>query len=531
MFSNCVNFSVFYAHNLSFDGSVIINFLSEKINICDKNTILKRGDFYCLGLTNGLKTITFRCSSKIVPLKLSDIGYIFNVGKKMFFDHSSPNDNNINSVVLKNSAIEYCGNDALMVVRFLSKVNESIKKYVSISDAYSISGLSLKIFEHFNHFKIPLKMDKKFDDLIRPSYYGGRCEVFGNLKKDELCYHFDFSGMYTNRLLETYPYGGFSINYDVKYITNNGFYFVSVYSDLKLPILPYRCNISGKLLFPNGNFDGLYWGEELLLFIKNNGVIKEIKYGIEFEKSGYIFKDFGIICNNLRKNSKYDYMLWKIIPNSLIGRMGLKYDNEKTIILDDCSYNPRNYSLISDRKINNKWIVRVRIDDDLEKNISNVMYPAIITSKARILWWESAREVEKNGGRILYCDTDSIFASFNKNISPLDKQHGSVYWDSKKKDTILQDACFATSKVYCVSYDNGCFIKIKGVSKKSINDIDINKFKEYFYNNQSYQFTVQNFKKNNLNIQISELYKIIDFSGYNKRIFNNDKTETSSLWL
>jgi hypothetical protein len=139
--------------------------------------------------------------------------------------------------------------------------------------------------------------------------------------------------------------------------------------------------------------------------------------------------------------------------------------------------------------------------------------------------------VSENGGRILYCDTDSIFAAFNKNNLPLDKHHGEVYWDSKKPDTILDDACFATSKVYCAVYDNASIVKIKGVSSKYIEDFDIEKFRLCFLKKQTRKFKTLNFEKIKLDIKIVELNKIIDFSFYDKRIFNSSKTKTTALVL
>jgi len=43
-----------------------------------------------------------------------------------------------------------------------------------------------------------------------------------------------------------------------------------------------------------------------------------------------------------------------MIPNSFIGRLGLRNDNEKTIIIDDKDYDPKFLDVISDKKINNK---------------------------------------------------------------------------------------------------------------------------------------------------------------------------------
>jgi hypothetical protein len=75
-----------------------------------------------------------------------------------------------------------------------------------------------------------------------------------------------------------------------------------------------------------------------------------------------------------------------MIPNSFIGRLGLRNDNEKTIIIDDKDYNPKFLDVISDKKINDQVLVRIRSDDNNDLVSNNVIYPSIIASKARILW-------------------------------------------------------------------------------------------------------------------------------------------------
>jgi hypothetical protein len=207
---------------------------------------LKRGDFYSLCLTDGQKKIILKCSAKILPLSLEEIGYTFNVGNKIVVDHSKADKDSINDMSFKTSIKAYCENDATMVTRFLTKVSLSLNGLERLNNVYSISGLSLNIFKkNYNTYNIFLRTDKVFDTLIRPSYYGGRCEVFGNLKNDEKCFHFDFSGMYTNRLMEEYPYGDYIINNSPKKINKIGFFYVSVYSNLDLPVLPYRDEKTG----------------------------------------------------------------------------------------------------------------------------------------------------------------------------------------------------------------------------------------------------------------------------------------------
>jgi hypothetical protein len=120
------------------------------------------------------------------------------------------------------------------------------------------------------------------------------------------------------------------------------------------------------------------------LFLKNGGIILEIYSAVVFNKEDYIFKDFSDFCIENRKKSQLNKILWKLIPNSFIGRLGLKGEYEKTIILDNDKYNPFDYDVISDKKINNQWLVTIRCNE-INKTSNNVIYPAIITSKARIV--------------------------------------------------------------------------------------------------------------------------------------------------
>lgn len=530
MFEKCSNNTIFFAHNLTFDGSIILNYIDFDVEIDKDRTLLRGGDIYCICLKKKNKKIFLKCSAKILPLELREIAIKLKIPGKIDFNHEIVNENLMHDVSFKNSAISYCEQDVKILISFMYKINSSVFEYFPNwwKNIYSISGLSLKIFStNFNDLNVPLTIEKKIDSVVRLSYYGGRCEVFGNPKKNEKIFHFDFSGMYTNRLKELFPLESFTLNNNPSDISKPGFYKVFVESNLSLPILPYRDDFSGKLLFPNGFFSGLYWWEELNLFVENGGVIKSIEYSLEFKKSGYPFKNFAEKCEELRRDSDINKIVWKLIPNSFVGRLGLKNDSTRTVIIDDSSYNPLNLDVISDKKINNKWIVNIKIKETSLKTSGNVIFPSIVTSKARVLWWKSAQEVIKKNGRLLYCDTDSIFAAFKKNVS--NQIHGDIFWDTKKNDTIIDDACFATNKVYCVIYKNIKNIKMKGVSKKNTKNLSMEEFKKLFYENKKKSIKTTLFDKNFLDMKISEIDKIIDFGGYDKRIFNKTKSNTSPL--
>ena len=92
-------------------------------------------------------------------------------------------------------------------------------------------------------------------------------------------------------------------------------------------------------------------------------------------------------------------------------------------------------------------------------------------------------EVLSNKGRLLYSDTDSIFASFDKENSVENRYLGKhVFFDTSKKSTYIQDAIFISSKTYAIKFhDNTELVKIKGIN---IRDIPFYDLKDKFYNNE-----------------------------------------------
>lgn len=527
MFNTCKNEIIIYAHNLTFDGSLLISNLPNDVKIVSSQTLIIKGDIYSLKLEKNNISIIFKCSYKILPMPLADIAKKINM-KKLDINHNMINESNYMDNTIMTNVIEYCKKDVEITQSFLTNIYISLLNS-GISWRYytnSISGISINIFKTcFKNNNVVLSVEKNIDLAIRPSYYGGRCEVFGNPFDNDFIFHYDFTGMYTNRLKEKYPCGNPSFIISINKIDKPGFYSVTVNSkNFDIPILPYR---SEKLLFPNGIFSGVYWYEELKLFEKNGGIIEKINWAYIYDKEEKLFEDFADYCKNMRVRDKLSNVLWKMIPNSFIGRMGIKPEYEKTIIIDENDYDPRNMNVISDKKINNKYIVRIKTCNIKKKINSNVTYAAITTSKARIIWWEAAMTVIKNGGRLLYCDTDSLFVSYKRDVS--DEKHGDVFWDSNKEDTVIKDACFATSKAYSLKMnDDGNKTKIKGVPKDSMSFDD---FKKTFYSSENAEIQTSQFKKSNLEIKIIDVSKNITMSGYDKRVFSLDKKTTEPLMI
>ena len=57
IFTNCDNFSIFFAHNLTIDGLIILNSMDNSIEIVEKGTLLRGCSIYSMSLKKNGKII------------------------------------------------------------------------------------------------------------------------------------------------------------------------------------------------------------------------------------------------------------------------------------------------------------------------------------------------------------------------------------------------------------------------------------------------------------------------------------------
>ena len=104
-----------------------------------------------------------------------------------------------------------------------------------------------------------------------------------------------------------------------------------------------------------------------------------------------------------------------------------------------------------------------------EKKIkSNVIYASIITSKARVKLYESCISTIEAGGRILYIDTDCIYAAFTKDLN-------FTIPNTRANEEKILDAVFVAPKTYAIKFASHTEIKTKGVDNNSLNFEDFKK--------------------------------------------------------
>lgn len=522
---NKKSYMLLYCHNLTFDGSIIIQNLNKSHNA---SGMFIDGNIYSLKISNNRNVIYLKCSYRLFPTKLENAHNLLNTNKKIELNHAKIT--KINWLENIKDIKEYCINDSIIVHQLVSFFNKFFSSYIKNWCVISctLPSISYNIFKiKFNRYKVDLSLDVDNDRALRIGYFGGRCEVFGNAVEDEMIYHFDFSGMYAQVMRDAYGYGKMIFHESINDTNKAGFYFIEFYSNMDIPILPEKCLTTGKLLFKNGFGSGLYWHEEINLFKEFGGIILEIKYAIIPQYVDHIFKDFVDHFTDLRKKDIKNNTICKLIINSLYGRLGMGEIHDKTEAMNLSEY--RNFykknmeSIIKESIINDINIVKYSIKpkSDVSSNVSLAM---AITSKARIKLYRGFIAVINGGGRVLYSDTDSIFAAFRKNVD--NTRMGEVYWDTSKNDTKIDKAFFAMPKAYALVINGKDLVKIKGVPRNSISYDD---FISIFHNASISKLSISIISKSNYLICVKNALKIINLNNYDKRIFINNYTETAPL--
>lgn len=540
----------FFIHNLNFDGFILIDSLTR--NAIEFKIFSVKTNLYWIKINYCSIQILFRCSFKILPWSLDKIGLmegykkfnypyafvnkdtLFYIGKTPSIEFWKSNDfENKDVWNLKEETIKYCERDVLILKKMLTSLSKLMTdEYANILlQNFSTPSIAHTLFfKKYNFLKIEKNLKIIFSNYIRQAYFGGRCEVFGNCYENEHIKYYDFSGMYGQCMEEEFHLGKPVFEVPKK-IVEPGFYTVTYNSEnFKYPILPIKNE--NRLMFVNGINTATFWFEEILLFQNYGGKIIEIKHALIYKNKGYPFKDFVQKFKSIREKGGYYNIFGKLMINSLYGSMALSdkeiytYITQSEIEFKDVL---TNYNIKNFYKINKFYVVLIEMDSKFRKKFKiekenakrNVSYACAISSKARIKLYNLFNMVEKDNGRLLYCDTDSVFAAYSK----LDNRENikNIKWIKFYKKGV-----FALPKSYALlDYDEKEEIKLKGFSN---NTLKFNKFEELFFKNSNFIFKNQLFfDRKNFKIEIKENEKKLNFAVYKKRIFSYDKKDSEAL--
>lgn len=541
LLETCSNNKIYYVHNLTFEIFVFLKYLNN-LNIKYK-IISSNKSVYSAEIWYKDKKIVLRCSFKLTMLSLRKLAELSNIEEKGIFPYKILNQDLKEWIIIKKDMFknvddfnkfiekygefveiykileEYCKNDAKITKKSIINYWKIIEEGGLIKNNRILTAAKLSIENYFvKNNIIKKKIKLKYDRLIREGYFGGRTEVFGNQKKNEILLHYDWSGMYAQCMKEKVLGGEIIESNIIKDLNHPGFYWIKFSQNMDIPILPIKRD---KLLFANGIFEGWYWFEEILLAIEYGVKILEIKKMISAQYYDTFIKEFVEINDNIRKISPIHKIIGKNNNNTFYGRLGMNPERlEEEIVsnIDDTKYE----KII---EINGSFIGYKK----KEKSISNVLISASITSKARIKLYKGMQEVIKHKGRILYTDTDSIIAAFNKNtyINKMNIHIGEVIFRSEDPDTIILEGVFAMPKTYALRYNNREIVKIKGFNVTPSFD----EFKKKFYRKEEIITENIEWNKKDLNIEYITKEKKTNLNSLNKRKWKKNLKETLPLYI
>ena len=543
LLEKCTSRKIYYVHNLTFEIFVFLRYFIEKdikFKIISANkTVYSAEIFY------KEKKIKLRCSYRLTMLSLKNLSKLANVEQKGIFPYKILDKNLKENMIINKNMFnnyneylffkekygkkintykileEYCINDAEITKKAIIKYWEIIEENGLKNNGRILTAAKLSIENYFkDNFIIKKKINIKYDRIIRRGYFGGRTEVFGNPYDDEILLHHDWSGMYAQCMSEKVLGGEIIESNIIKSIEEPGFYWIRFKQNLEFPILPIKRE---KLLFVNGEFEGWYWFEEILLAMQYKVAILSIKKMISSQYYDHFIKEFVNTNNKIRELGPLHKQIGKNNNNTFYGRLGMDPNRLEEEIINNIN-DEKNYEKIIE--INGAYIGYKR----KEKSVSNILISASITSKARIKLYKGMINVMQNGGRLLYTDTDSIIAAFKKKTykKKMDIQMGEVIFDSKKEDTIIIDGVFAMPKTYAVKYKNKEeIVKIKGFNVLPT----FKEFKEKFYKKESIITINSEWNKKDLLIRQIQKEKKTNLYSLDKREWSKNLKETFPLHL
>lgn len=474
-----------YFHNFSrFDGIILMKDYASHGFQYKIKPLIRNHMLYELAVYQGRKLVfRLRDSYTLLPSSLDKLSKALcpQLGSKGSIQHDKVEVSNLK----KNRAelLDYMIQDIRLSGGVMLKAQEIYwtEYNVDIVNYLTLSALSLAIsrMSYYDPNSWPIHIPSRNEDtFIRRGYYGGHADVYKPYGKN--LHYYDVNSLYPY-IMKTYSMpGGVPVwnGHLEGQELSNLYGFIEAYVEcprtLTRPFLPYR-DENETLLFPTGEFVGVFFSEELI-FARDLGYEIRPLRGYLFEKKTSPFDSFVSSVFGKRQeakktgNSAMEYG-YKILMNSLYGRFGINPQSTITEVCNRSRYDDlmqRDNILNGDKLSDDYYIVTYVSNtvhsDDIDWNppkISAVQLAAAITACSRIMMYKYISRPD-----CYYTDTDSAILG-----SPLpDDEVSSIELGKLKKEHFVKRGIFLAPKSYAFETDAGDeIIKHKGPAKDLVN--------------------------------------------------------------
>lgn len=355
--------------------------------------------------------------------------------------------------------VAYCRRDTEIVFKF---VKEMRKKYYSVGAVLkpTIGSTALNLFvNNYSNQHTPKNIFEIEElEFMKHAMYGGRTEVFFNAPVKGRIYAYDFNSMYP-AVMKKYPYPVLTSREwtDKPNFEREGVVYARVFCpNLFIPYLPYRLE---SLYFPSGEFDTYTTYFEIREALKLGYKIQKVYRALEFTAGtfhpfeGFVTDIYGQRLRDQEKNDVLGSETCKLILNNVFGKYA--QNNKKTSVV------PVTEKLLLSHNC-------VLLDEDMALVTklgdypphTNYIWSAYTTAYGRHELFSGLLHADKSA-KVLYCDTDSIYALSDKPVFEKSKALGEL-----KLEGIFSYAHFRGLKTYHLKMAEGSEVfKIRGIPK------------------------------------------------------------------
>lgn len=305
------------------------------------------------------------------------------------------------------------------------------------------ASTALDIFKR-RYLERPIVNTLPIDEWARPSYIASRVE-----RLEEYCrraYIYDINSSFPFSMTQAVPGNLLRVNKKL----DSPLYIADVevrVGEQHIPPLPYR-DSDGRIYFPTGTMRTRLTSEDVLC---GDFDILKVHSAWHFE-GRYDMAAFAEDFFKLRAEGGFQSECYKIVLNSLYGKMAERSEKQVLLVRPKVRPDPLHSEAIAPHCY--------LVDEQITVEHSHVPISSIITARSRRLLRDWMLEAERRGGRVYYCDTDSIFTDVE-----LEDRPGEL--GRLKLENTIEQGAFKGSKLYAYRDASGNEkVKAKGFSRR-----------------------------------------------------------------
>lgn len=382
----------------------------DLVNLFDKERIAQLsfifGKSYLVAAEWRRRNVKFRDTVRHLPISVAEWGELVGLPKleKDLFKGGA---------ITKEALKRRCTRDASITYRAAKTLYEFYGNF-DISPKLTLASSALRVWMK-HHWKKEIYFPETWIvDLAREAYFGGRTEAFaiGDFQDVRAI---DAASMFPWAMVNDalpLPWGMYARHSNNPVFGRHGIYRVRVaYDGGAIPVLPYRTANSG-LIYPIGVWEAVYTSEEIE-YAKERGYRFEPIEGVTFLEECWPFSSYVHDLFKRKQKARGPMRLAvKLLLNALYGKFAQRGEKiEVKPLADFLKLNP----CPEDFRVWNGLVI-YNVEEAPPK-WGSVVWPAFVTARARLRLHSEMERVQRNGGTVLYSDTDGLLFRGAQNLS------------------------------------------------------------------------------------------------------------------